>query len=76
MKQGLSVAAVISFIVLGYVALALAFELIPQITTLEIPTNTSAIVETTLTVSRWLIPAAGVIGIIMAAILWLRGKTE
>ena len=76
MKKGLSVAAVISFIVLGYVALALAFELVPQITALDIPTNTSAIVETTLTVSRWIIPAAAVIGIIIAAILWLRGKTK
>lgn len=76
MKKDLSVAAVISFIVLGYVALALAFELVPQITALDIPANTSSIVETTLTVARWLIPTAGVLGILLAAIMWFRGRAE
>lgn len=74
MRKGLSVGAIITALILGYVVLALAIEVIPSITDLEIPANSSPIVETTLTVARWLIPAAAVLGIIMAAIMWLRGR--
>ena len=76
MKKALNVGAIISFLILGYVALALAFELVPQITDLPIPTNTTAIVETTLTISKWIIPVGAVIGIILSAIIYFRGKVK
>lgn len=66
------VGKVISFLILGYVALALAFELIPEITGLT--HAETGIVGTVLDMSIWMVPAAVGVGIIMAAVRHFSGE--
>ena len=68
------VGKVISFLILGYVALALAFELIPEITALE--HTETGIVGTVLDMSIWMVPAAVGVGIIMAAVHHFSGDNS
>lgn len=60
------IGALISFLILGYIGLSLAIELIPEITGLT--HAETGIVGTVLDMAIWMVPAAVGIGIVMAAV--------
>lgn len=68
----MKIGAIVSFLILGYVALALAFEIIPEITGLT--HAETGIVGVVLDMAIWLIPAAVGVGIILAAVRHFSGK--
>lgn len=82
MGRGLSVVGIVSFLILGFVFLSLAVEVIPQITALEpeaVTENSTAgaqLIHTTLDISRWLVPAAAVVALVLACVAWLKSKMD
>lgn len=76
MRKGLSVTFIVSALILGFVVISLLFELTPSITALDVPENTTPIIETTLGIAKWLIPTAAGVGVIMAAIAWFAGRRK
>lgn len=68
------IGGLIVFAILAYVGLSLAFELIPLMTNLT--HSETGIVGSILDVSLWLLPVAIGVGLILAGVRYMRGKSR
>jgi len=63
-----NIAAVIGFLVLGYVCVELIVNLAPSLLNVNTDNITNPIVATGVGIAQWLIPLAAVVGLIMVAV--------